>query len=190
MPKWWPIAVLSRRRWRARVRRSRFYFAGFLRLSVPPELPRDGTRRGRWRSNPRPLADPSPLRRWSIAGTSIGRRVVFGNQGDLYMNAMTAARASAGIRSAASRSRAVEPQILVQLPATSFPSDYVNFYPSGEAWEPNVWAALRRPVAQGKSTRLRSEVRRFESWRGTSGAVVVELLASHSGGARHRVSLL
>lgn len=30
------------------------------------------------------------------------------------------------------------PEILVQLVATSFPSDYMNFYPSGEVWEPNV----------------------------------------------------
>jgi hypothetical protein len=30
------------------------------------------------------------------------------------------------------------PEILVQLLATSFPSDYMNFYPSGEVWEPNV----------------------------------------------------
>jgi hypothetical protein len=30
------------------------------------------------------------------------------------------------------------PEILVQLSATSSPSDYLNFYPSGEAWEPNV----------------------------------------------------
>jgi hypothetical protein len=30
------------------------------------------------------------------------------------------------------------PEILVQLMATSFPSDYMNFYPSGEVWEPNV----------------------------------------------------
>jgi hypothetical protein len=30
------------------------------------------------------------------------------------------------------------PEILVQLSATSFPSDHLNFYPPGEAWEPNV----------------------------------------------------
>jgi hypothetical protein len=30
------------------------------------------------------------------------------------------------------------PEILVQLLATSFPSDHMNFYPSGEVWEPNV----------------------------------------------------
>jgi hypothetical protein len=30
------------------------------------------------------------------------------------------------------------PEILVQLLATSFSSDYMNFYPSGEVWEPHV----------------------------------------------------
>ena len=52
-------------------RRSRLYLQGFLRLSVPLNLPGwCSTRSVAFRSSP--LGGPSPLRRWSIAGTSMG----------------------------------------------------------------------------------------------------------------------
>jgi hypothetical protein len=67
-------------------RRSRFYLHGFLRLSVPPELPRmvlDEVGGVPILASWWPLCAAAMVHRRDIDG----RGVVFGNQGDLYMNA-------------------------------------------------------------------------------------------------------
>jgi hypothetical protein len=160
-------AGLSRRRSRVRVPSLPFLLQGFLRLSVPLNLPGwCSTRSVAFRSSP--LGGPSPLRRWSIAGTSMGENdtlarepiaivvrpgdeepwAVFSRQLDDRVAPVgldprspdgTAARASAGIRSAASRPRTRRtPRSSSNSWPLRFPSDYMNFYPSGEVWEPNV----------------------------------------------------
>jgi hypothetical protein len=161
---------LSRRRSRVRVPSLPFLFAGILAPVSPPEPPRmvlDEVGGVPILASWWPLSATAMVHRRDIDG----RGVVFGNQGDLYMNAMTWwDHDTSSVWSQPTGEAILGP----------LKGERLELVPSTLTEWPNA-ASSTTPLPGSRSR---------SSCGPATRRVVVELLASRSCGARHHVSVL